>query len=105
MGTDMKLARDGRESVKVYEDALSQHDPFHLVFMDLSMPVMDGFEATRLIRQKEISMAQSNEPYHSLVIALTGNASAEDQTDAFTNGMDMYMTKPVSLKDIGELMK
>ncbi|KAG9513880.1 hypothetical protein KCV07_g8465, partial [Aureobasidium melanogenum] len=104
--TDMKLARDGAEAVKVYEDALQQHNPFHLVFMDISMPIMDGFEATKLIRQKEISAsAHSTEPYHSLVIALTGNASAEDQTDAFTNGMDMYMTKPVSLKDVGELMK
>jgi CheY-like chemotaxis protein len=66
---------------------------------------MGGFKATNLIRQKEISVAHSNEPYHSLVVALTGNASAEDQTDAFTNGMDMYMTKPVSLKEVGELMK
>ncbi|KAK6003269.1 hypothetical protein QM012_001114 [Aureobasidium pullulans] len=104
--TDMRVARDGGEAVKAYEDALHQHTPFHLVFMDISMPVMDGFEATKLIRQKEISAsAHSVAPYHSLVIALTGNASAEDQTDAFTNGMDMYMTKPVSLKDVGELMK
>jgi CheY-like chemotaxis protein len=66
---------------------------------------MDGFEATNLIRQKEISTSHSNEPHHSLIVALTGNASAEDQTDAFTNGMDMYMTKPVSLKEVGELMK
>lgn len=66
---------------------------------------MDGFEATNLIRQKEVSTARSNESYHSLVVALTGNASAEDQTQAFTNGMDMYMTKPVSLKEVGELMK
>jgi len=63
---------------------------------------MDGFEATKLIRQKETFMAK---PHHSLVVALTGNASAEDQTQAFTNGMDMYMTKPVSLKEVGELMK
>ncbi|KAI4852013.1 hypothetical protein E4T44_01770 [Aureobasidium sp. EXF-8845] len=103
--TDMRLARDGSEAVKVYEDALLEQTPFQLVFMDISMPVMDGFKATNLIRQKEVSMAQSNEPHHSLVVALTGNASAEDQTDAFTNGMDMYMTKPVSLKEVGELMK
>lgn len=37
--TDMRLARDGVEAVKVYEDALQQHNPFHLVFMDISMPV------------------------------------------------------------------
>ncbi|KAG9823987.1 hypothetical protein KCU98_g14408, partial [Aureobasidium melanogenum] len=107
--TDMRLARDGVEAIKVYEDALHQQSPFHLVFMDISMPVMDGFEATKIIRQKEISVSahsvSTETPYHSLVIALTGNASAEDQTDAFTSGMDMYMTKPVSLRDVGELMK
>ncbi|CAD0054811.1 unnamed protein product [Aureobasidium pullulans] len=66
---------------------------------------MDGFEATKIIRQTEASIStqrvdQQAEPHQSLVIALTGNASGEDQTNAFTNGMDMYMTKPVSLKDI-----
>jgi CheY-like chemotaxis protein len=66
---------------------------------------MDGFETTNLMRQKEISTAHSNEPHHGLIVALTGNASAEGQNDAFTNGMDMYMTKPVSLKEVGELMK
>jgi CheY-like chemotaxis protein len=40
--TDMRLARDGSEAVKVYEDALHEHDPFHLVFMDISMPVRFG---------------------------------------------------------------
>jgi YesN/AraC family two-component response regulator len=38
----MRLARDGSEAVKVYEDALSEHNPFHLVFMDISMPVRFG---------------------------------------------------------------
>jgi CheY-like chemotaxis protein len=38
----MRLARDGSEAVKVYEDALHEHDPFHLVFMDISMPVRLG---------------------------------------------------------------
>jgi CheY-like chemotaxis protein len=37
--TDMRLAGDGSEAVKVYEDALHEHDPFHLVFMDISIPV------------------------------------------------------------------
>jgi len=40
--TDMRLARDGEEAVKVYEDAIRQHEPFHLVFMDISMPVRFG---------------------------------------------------------------
>ncbi|THW76237.1 hypothetical protein D6D19_03321 [Aureobasidium pullulans] len=107
---DIRLARDGSDAVRIYEDALRHMSPFHMVFMDISMPVMDGFEATKIIRQTEASIStqrvdQQAEPHQSLVIALTGNASGEDQTNAFTNGMDMYMTKPVSLKDIGELMK
>ncbi|THX52868.1 hypothetical protein D6D06_06443 [Aureobasidium pullulans] len=107
---DIRLARDGSDAVRIYEGALRHMSPFHMVFMDISMPVMDGFEATKIIRQTEASISaqrveQQAEPHQSLVIALTGNASGEDQTNAFTNGMDMYMTKPVSLKDIGELMK
>ncbi|KAI5235800.1 hypothetical protein E4T43_09030 [Aureobasidium subglaciale] len=107
---DLRLARDGSDAVRVYEDALLCETPFQLVFMDISMPVMDGFEATKIIRQREIAKAaqrvdQTLETYQSLIIALTGNASAEDQTNAFTHGMDMYMTKPVSLKEVGELVK
>ncbi|KAI5204445.1 hypothetical protein E4T39_03638 [Aureobasidium subglaciale] len=107
---DIKLARNGSEAVNIYEDALYQQNPFRLVFMDISMPVMDGFEATKIIRRIEIAMAaqrvdHSPETYQSLIVALTGNASAEDQTNAFTHGIDMYMTKPVSLREVGELLK
>lgn len=59
---------------------------------DLSMPVMDGLESTRRIR--EVEKKHSLEPIP--IFALTGVASAEMQEDAFASGIDMFLTKPVS---------
>ncbi|KAF2268653.1 hypothetical protein CC78DRAFT_540513 [Lojkania enalia] len=70
--------------------------PFDFVLMDLSMPVMDGLESTRLIRQFETE----NELGRCTIIALTGLASAQDQQDAVDAGVDMYLVKPVKFKDI-----
>jgi CheY-like chemotaxis protein len=68
--------------------------------MDLSMPVMDGFEATRQIRKIEVEynarLSPSQSPQHSMIIALTGLASVTDQKKAYTAGVDSYIMKPVS---------
>jgi CheY-like chemotaxis protein len=61
---------------------------------------MDGLEATRRIR----SFEQSNGMEASKVIALTGLASAEAQQEAFSSGVDQFMTKPVRLKELGEVL-
>ena len=80
---------------------------------------MNGFEATRAIRDVEESRAQgkrkdapttttdnirppSSSP--ALIIALTGLASSRDQSEAFTSGVDLFMTKPVSFKEVGRLL-
>lgn len=73
------------------------------------MPVMNGFEATRAIRDIEDARthnASSDEqkPTPGLIIALTGLASSRDQTEAFTSGVDLFMTKPVSFKEVGRLL-
>lgn len=62
---------------------------------------MNGFEATRQIRELEFAR---NRPTPALIIALTGLASGRDQAEAFTNGVDLYMTKPVSFKEVGLLL-
>ncbi|KAF2869601.1 CheY-like superfamily [Massariosphaeria phaeospora] len=69
---------------------------FDFVLMDLSMPVMDGLESTRQIRQYETD----NKAPRSTIIALTGLASAQDQQDAVDAGVDMYLVKPVKFADI-----
>ena len=64
------------------------------------MPVMDGFEATREIRAFE--QAHGSKP--ATIIALTGLGSAEAQHEAFVSGIDMFLTKPVRLKELTRLL-
>lgn len=72
------------------------------------MPVMNGFEATRRIRSAEesanASHALEDQRPGALIIALTGLASGKDQSEAFVAGVDLYMTKPVSFKEVGRLL-
>jgi CheY-like chemotaxis protein/anti-sigma regulatory factor (Ser/Thr protein kinase) len=81
---------------------------YALIFMDLSMPVMDGLEATRKIRalekerQKRLGDAA---PSPAFIVALTGLASSRDQANAFASGVDLFMTKPVKFKEIGKLLE
>jgi CheY-like chemotaxis protein len=63
---------------------------FHLVLMDCSMPVMDGYEATRRIRASEVGLA-----VHLPIVAVTANASLEDEAQCRAVGMDDYVAKPL----------
>ena len=68
---------------------------------------MNGFEATRAIRDIEEARRHNHKqdgPSPALIIALTGLASSRDQSEAFTSGVDLFMTKPVSFKEVGRLL-
>ncbi|KAM0448256.1 hypothetical protein ACHAQK_000236 [Fusarium lateritium] len=93
-----QTASDGLEAVTAYEA-----DPgrFACVLMDISMPVMDGFEATRRIRAFESH--QGLRP--ALILALTGLASEEAQREATVSGLDLFLTKPVRLKELGPILR
>jgi len=77
-----------------------QDPPFDYVLMDLSMPVMDGLTSTRKIRAHE----RANNIKPSKVVALTGLASAQAQQEAYSSGVDTFMTKPVKLKELGKML-
>ncbi|NTV95693.1 MAG: response regulator, partial [Thiobacillus sp.] len=75
--------------------------PYALVLMDCQMPVMDGFEATRKLRQLE----RENGLPHLPVIALTANAMQGDREKCLAAGMDDYLSKPVSGDKLHEMIE
>lgn len=73
---------------------------------DMSMPVMDGFKATREIRRLEQERLSSSEPMSSAyVVALTGLASDYEEEKAFEAGVNMFVTKPVQFDKLKKLLK
>jgi len=82
-GFDVAVAEDGQEGV----DKATSEAP-DLILMDINLPVMDGWDATRLIKQNDATS-------HIPVIALTANAMSSDRAKALANGCDEYETKPV----------
>ncbi|EFM10704.1 response regulator receiver protein [Paenibacillus curdlanolyticus YK9] len=85
-GFQILTAEDGKEGV----DLAIQHRP-DLILMDLSLPVMDGWEATRLLKS-------TDDTKQIPVIALTAHAMAGDEAEAYRAGCDDFDTKPVDLE-------
>lgn len=103
--TNVLQAADGAIAHSIFA---TQWPPPDIVFMDLTMPVCNGFESTRRIRATEAARAGVLSPTErsppALIVALSGLASARDQAEAFEAGVDLYMTKPVSFKDVQRLL-
>ncbi|KAJ5460578.1 uncharacterized protein N7458_002130 [Penicillium daleae] len=88
------------EAVKRQDD-----DSYDIIFIVKTFPCRRwmGFEAARAIRALEKERSPDSTP--AMIIALTGLSSSEDGSKALASGMDMFMTKPVSFKNIGKLLK
>ncbi|HEX2056431.1 MAG TPA: PAS domain-containing protein [Nitrospiraceae bacterium] len=105
LGYRVDVASNGQEAVAAHERA-----PYHLIFMDCQMPEMDGYEATRVIRQQEASsfamqMASAgSRPTQSRqrvpIVAMTANAMRGDREACLDAGMDDYIAKPIRAKDL-----
>lgn len=94
---DQVAAVNGREALGAYKAASGKFD---IVFMDLQMPVMDGLEATREIRRYE----NENGLPPTAVVALTGATSMSARQEAFSSGVDLFMTKPVAMKTLKDIL-
>jgi PAS domain S-box-containing protein len=91
LGYRANAVGDGAQAV-----AALQHGRYDLVLMDCAMPVMDGYEATRLIRGSRLS--------HLPIVALTANAMASDRERCLNQGMNDYLAKPVELSQLADVL-
>lgn len=94
LGHTVHTACDGREAC----EAVKNQD-FDLVFMDIQMPVMDGLEATRFIREH---IEKERQPW---VVALTAVVLPEDKSDCMDAGADDFLSKPVRADDLQEAIR
>ncbi len=99
-GHTVTLAANGLEAVHVFEQSRPHNTPFDLVLMDVSMPEMDGLDATRAIRDKERTLGG-----HLLIVAMTAFATKEYHDKCLASGMDAYVTKPVRIDELNKALE
>ena len=97
LGMAVDAVADGTEAVDVMYKA--DEDRYDLIFMDIQMPRMDGYTATR-----EIRTLKNNKKANIPIIAMTANAFDEDKKKAIEAGMNGHIAKPISIDEIGETM-
>ncbi|KAF4460152.1 hypothetical protein FALBO_13078 [Fusarium albosuccineum] len=92
-------ALNGKEAVDLY---MQSPQSYVCILLDISMPVMNGFEAARQIRAFE---SQHGVEKGVLILALSGLASEEAQREAYGSGFDLFLLKPVKLQVLGDTLK
>ncbi|XP_044444549.1 probable histidine kinase 2 [Triticum aestivum] len=90
LGAAVVIAGDGSVAVAMFTEALHNALPYDVVLMDCQMLVMNGYEATRRIREEE-----SRYGVRTPIIALTANSAKERLREAVEAGMDLHLTKPI----------
>ena len=97
-GYQVDLAENGERAVELYRQRTS---PYALILMDVQMPLMDGYQATRAIRELERADSPAGSPLPRLpIVALTAHATKGDRQKCLEAGMDDYLTKPLQKKDL-----
>ena len=92
-GYQVEIANNGKEALEKFSN---DPEAYHLIFMDVQMPEMDGIEATRAIREVEAKRRNGNGALDRIpIIAMTANAMAGDREKCLTAGMDDYVPKPI----------
>lgn len=92
-GFSLEVANNGKDALKMIEDAQFQNDGFDLVMMDVQMPVMDGLTASKTIVEK----FGNSRPK---ICALTANVMKQEMATCLKSGMDYYLSKPVTVSKL-----
>jgi CheY-like chemotaxis protein/HPt (histidine-containing phosphotransfer) domain-containing protein len=94
LGCETVIVNNGEEALEALADR-----EYDVIFMDCHMPVLDGFEATRMIRKLE------RPPQHRTIIAMTANALQGEKERCLKSGMDDFLTKPVMLEELASKIR
>ncbi len=97
LGYQVDVANNGQEVVDAWEKK-----PYHVILMDCLMPEMDGFQATKKIRETE--SLKSEVSVHIPIIAMTANTMEGDRENCLEVGMDDFIPKPVKIEFLGEVL-
>ncbi|WP_186767484.1 response regulator [Blastopirellula retiformator] len=92
-GAEVTIAADGRDGVDLFLTSRSQGNPYDVILMDMQMPIMDGYQATRQLRKEGV---------RTPIIALTAHAMSGDRQRCLDAGTDEYLTKPVNREQLLE---
>lgn len=98
-GVHVDVASDGNEALEFFRADTNKYD---IIFMDVQMPVMDGYQATAAIRDLE---SKNSKHSHTVIIGMSANAFKEDVDKALACGMDDYITKPIDVKKLQNLLR
>ena len=97
IGYECDIAGNGSIALDMHKE-----NNYDLIFMDILMPVMDGLEATKSIRQREKEEETST---NVTIVALTANAFKEDIDTYLSNGMNHYLSKPLRMNDVLKVLR
>ena len=99
LGYTPYIVSNGDSALSALRQAAQDASPYALVLMDCQMPVMDGFTATREIRKWEIARGT-----RAIIVAMTANAMQGDREACFAAGMDDYISKPVQMDALKQVL-
>jgi CheY-like chemotaxis protein len=94
----VERAEDGQRCVEMIDAAPAGY--YDLILMDIQMPRMNGYEATRIIRQMK-----DKEKANITILAMTANAFEEDKREAIESGMNAHLSKPIEIEKLIKTLK
>ncbi len=100
LGCQVTEAIDGQEAIELLDKREVAYGAFSMIFMDIKMPRINGFEATHLIRQRDQKNGQ-----HHVIVAMTANAMQGDAELCLDAGMDDYISKPITLERVADMLE
>lgn len=93
---DVTIAKDGQEAYDKVRESMQNGDKFHLVFMDVQMPNVDGIQSTKMIRGMGFSAP---------IVALTAFAEKSNEDECMASGMDYFLAKPIRRPALKQVLK